>query len=356
MSSGLSARFVFALLLVLRLSPATAVAETCNPPSSTPGVDAFCGATAPEDLVRLGDDYLIASSMTLADQLYLFDIRRAALLPMVTRIDAVAGEPRWGDPECAPPSALVTHGLDLRRRADGAWQLLAVNHAEPESVEFFAVVPGPSGQPELHWRGCVEAPPEAEFNDVAGLPDGGFLATDPLTASWHTPRMLLGMLGINTGSVYRWRPAQGFEKVPHTAGAYPNGVLLAADGESFYVNLYLDGEVREHALDSGEILNRVAVPKPDNSSLDEAGNLLVASHRDSIFALVSAVSSPPEQRNSIPFDIVQIDPRSFESSVLYTGSGQEIGAGTVAVQVGQDLFIGAFRGDRMIRVRGAFTE
>jgi hypothetical protein len=38
-------------------------------------------------------------------------------------------------------------------------------------------------------------------------------------------------------------------------------------------------------------------------------------------------------------------------SVLYASDGSSLGGGTVAQQVGADLYIGAFRGDRMLRVR-----
>jgi hypothetical protein len=150
--------------------------------------------------------------------------------------------------------------------------------------------------------------------------------------------------------VYRWHSQSGYSAVPHTEAAYPNGVLLSADGQSFYLNVYLGGEVRQHDLASGEILNRVAVAKPDNSSLAPDGSLLVASHDASIFTLLSAITSAAGARNSIPFEIIRIDPADFSSSVLYRSGGDALGGGTVAQQVGNDLYIGAFRGDRILRV------
>ena len=324
-------------------------AATCDDAPAQAGVEAYCSVAAPEDIVRLGD-HLLISTMEPARHLYRFPLPSGPL----ERVDAMLEAPdpalRWGDPSCEVSGSLVTHGLDLSRREDGQWQLLAVNHGERESIEYFAVSDS-EYSPTLQWRGCVRAAEDAQFNGVAGLPDGGFLATDPITASWQLWHMLSGSLGADTGQVYRWRPGQGYAAVPHTAGAYPNGILLSGDGERFYLNLYLDGLVQEHDLETGEILRSVAVPMPDNSSLAADGALLVASHDASVFTLLGAILSPPDERNDIPFNIVRIDPDTFEPTLRFASGGRALGGGTVAAEVGDDLYIGAFRGDRILRVQ-----
>jgi hypothetical protein len=343
------------LPVIALLGSAGARSADCEVRPTEPGVEAYCGIVAPEDMVLYRDRFLIVSSMAFAEHLYLLDSESGSLEPMTTRLDAPAPGQGWGDPSCTPPSGMQTHGLDLAQLPDGSWRLLAVNHGGRESVEMFAVPWGSNGLPELQWRGCVLAGDNAQFNDVAGLPDGGFLATDPLTASKHLPRMLMGTLRINTGRVYRWRPEAGYEVVPHTAGAYPNGILLSADGNSFYLNLYLNNEVREHDLNSGEILNRVAVTKPDNSSLGPAGQLLVASHQASVFTLLRVLRSGAAQTNQMAYDIVAIDLDSFEARPIYQSNGASLGGGTIAQALDGALYIGAFRGDRVIRVRGALA-
>jgi hypothetical protein len=327
-----------------------ALAASCSDSPDRPGVRAICGIAAPEDIVRIDARHLVVGSMSPANHLYLLDTSADTLMPMDTALTAVDAAGNWGDPACALPESMVLHGLDVARRPGGEQQLLAVNHGGRESVEFFQVVSAAGAAPSLHWRGCVMAADNAQFNDVAALPDGGFLATDPITASWQLPRMLLGALGMNTGRVYRWRPAAGYEPVPHTDSAYPNGILLAPDGQTFFLNRYLDGIVQQHDLDSGEILGSVEIEKPDNSSWSDEGELLVASHSASVFTLLAAVLSEPQERNEIPYAIVAVDPADFSRRTLYRGDVNDLGGGTVAQQQGEGLYIGAFKGDRLIRV------
>lgn len=342
--------FGFGFTVAVLLSPAT-FAEVCTDPPSVSGVDAFCGIDAPEDIVLFQDQFLIISSMAPAKHLFGFSLENEVVAPIETVLEAVTEGQNWGDANCSLPREILSHGLDLSRRESGQWQLLVVNHHERESIEYFEAIPGGDDATRLHWRGCVMAAENAQFNDVAGLPDGGFIATDPITASMQLPRMLLGSVGMDTGRAYRWRPESGYSAIPYTDGAYPNGITLSADGQSFYLNLYLDGEVREHDLETGDILNRVAVKMPDNSTLSGNGTLLVASHDASLFALLRAIVSEAAERNSIAFEIVEVNLQSFETDVRYRSEGEELGGGTVAQPVGDDLYIGAFKGDRFIRVR-----
>lgn len=340
----------------LLLGDAGVSAAPCDNAPAGDGVTAYCGIAAPEDLVALDHRYLTIGSMTPDLQLYLIDTSEDVLLPMTTVLAPVTAEENWGEADCAAPASMVIHGLDVGMRRDGSQQLLAVNHGDRESVEFFEVFRSPDAPPALRWRGCVIAPDNAQFNDVAALPDGGFLATDPITASWQLPRMLLGTVGVDTGRVYRWRPEIGYEAVPHTEGAYPNGILLALDGETFFLNLYLDGVVQQHDLESGEILGSVEIEKPDNSSWASSGELLVASHGASVFSLLAAIASEPSARNSIPYKIVAINPTDFSKRVVHEGKTDHLGGGTVAQQLGDDLYIGAFKGDRVLKLSGVAPE
>jgi hypothetical protein len=340
-------------LIVLALAAAcagTRAAPCDDAPEAVNGALPICGVSAPEDMAAWGDHFLVVSSMEVSDHFYLLDSRDNTLSILRTELSVPAPGQRRGDADCAPPVYMRTHGIDLSRAADGSWQLLAVNHGARETVEMFELRDGSGGEPSLHWRGCVAAAENAQFNDVAALPDGGFLATDPITASWQLPRMLLGALGMPTGRVYRWTPGEGYAAVPNTEGAYPNGITLADDGQSFYLNVYLDGEVREHALDSGELLRRLPVEKPDNSTLTAQGELLVASQRAGLPTLIAAILAEAGERNRIPFEILAIDTESFSPRILYRHDGDALGGGTVAVPQGAGLYIGAFRGDRLLRV------
>jgi hypothetical protein len=325
-------------------------AADCPDQPAEEGLSYLCGIEAPEDIVALDERYLAVSSMAPGRTLYVIDSLEARLSPMETVLSEPAAG-RWGDPGCPLPAELVTHGLDIIRREDGALSLLAVNHGERESVEFFEVLAGAAGAPSLAWRGCVIAAEDTQFNDVAALPGGGFLATDPITASWQLPRMIMGTFGAETGRVYRWERGRGYSTVPNTEGAYPNGILLARDGRSFFLNLYLEGVVQQHDLESGEVIGSISLNKPDNSSWSPAGELLVASHGASVMSLLAAIASAPGDMNSIPFRIVAIDPADFSSRTVFENDGEIYGGGTIAAAHGGRLYIGTFRGDRVLVVK-----
>ena len=337
------------ILALAGLSPA-AHAVPCEDAPVDAGIEALCGIDAPEDLVIFDDRYLIVSSMAPADSLFMIDTRDDAVSAMATALADPADGLRWGDSACGAPQTIVSHGLDLSRDANGRWRLLVVSHGERESIEFFEVLAGNGNAPSLQWRGCVLTPENARFNDVAGLPDGGYLATDPSGATWPRTRALLGIMGVNVGKVYRWHPESGHTVVPGSSAPYPNGIVVAPDAKSFFVNVYFRGEVRHHSLESGALLGSVEVPKPDNTNWSSDGRLLVASHRGSIASVVGAVEDAPGERNSIPFAIVAVDPAQMTATDLFVHDGSALGGGTAAVDAGASLYIGAFRGDRLLKV------
>ena len=53
----------------------------------------------------------------------------------------------------------------------------------------------------------------------------------------------------------------------------------------------------------------------------------------------------------IAFEIVALSPDLSEREVLFANAGPPMGAGTVAIQVGDELVIGTFAGDRVALVR-----
>ena len=75
----------------------------------------------------------------------------------VLEVDALQELQRnLGARAAARPHFLVEVGL----RADGQWQVLAVNHGGRESVEFFQLLEESEGY-RLAWRGCALAPPDS---------------------------------------------------------------------------------------------------------------------------------------------------------------------------------------------------
>jgi sugar lactone lactonase YvrE len=287
--------------------------------------------------------------------LVLFDIENGSVKTLFGRGSYLyeVGENSWGSAECKdnPQEFLFPHGISLLKRADGRLQLMVVNHGSRESVEFFEVVLGGVGVSIL-WRGCVLAPNKEFFNDVVALPDGGFIVSNMYVTKG--PKLFglhLGgykaLLGMDSGYLSEWHPWQDMTIVPGSHGAFPNGLAVSEDGRFIYQNLYGANEVRKLDRRSGEVLGITSVIKPDNTTVDEKGRLLVASQKVSLLELKSCLDNPDESC-LLPFEIIQIDPETMTSKVVLQHEGPPMGTGTVAVQYKDQLLIGSFLGDRMI--------
>ena len=313
----------------------------------------------PEDLVLVpGTRSLLVSEFAgmedgAAGLLSRLDLDTNARTPLFRPGDGGLETAGWGDPACpGPPEEFSPHGIDLVERTDGALALAVVNHAGRESVEWFEVERAASGA-TVAWRGCVVAPDEGWFNEVVALPDGGFLASHmmPRNGLGQTLEMIKsGVFGVESGFVYEWSADGGFAPIPGTETGFANGIALAPDGRTLFVNSSVGGGVLRVDRETGERTGRADVPAPDNSTWSEDGRLLVASFTAS-FSEFSSCQELEAGACAASFQIVAVDPESLETEVVYESDGQTMGAGTVGLRVGDELFVGSFAGDRILRVR-----
>jgi len=343
-------------LLLLLLLAATAGCGGIEPVSDCSprgGARPVCGFQNPEDLALLpGGRTLIVSEFGSLEgdrpgRLALYDIDSGARTLAYEGGAAAALVPGWGEETCPgpPPVGFSPHGLDLARRPSGELALLVVNHGGRESLELFEVTAAGA----VEWRGCILPPPGSFLNDVAALPDGGLVASH----MYDRERGLLPLawsmlLGRETGHALEWHPGAGFSVVPGSAAGLPNGIAVSSDGASIYLNSSLTGLVRRIDRASGRELARADVEAPDNVSWSD-GRLLVASLRAPMWQVMRCA----ELRTGacpLPFAIVELDPETLATREIYAGEGAPMGAGTAAIEVGGELFIGTFAGDRLLRV------
>jgi hypothetical protein len=318
-----------------------------------------CGFQNPEDLAQLPESRaLVISQMGTMDgshsgSIVFFDLATDAITPAFGGASARGIEPTrgWGDPACSgsPGEKFSPHGLALASRPDGALQLLVVNHGGRESIEFFEVTDTEAAH-SLAWRGCAIPFEGAFLNDVAALPDGGFVTTHMFPKGGTFWPILKSVLGMSTGWVLEWHEGSGWEKVPGSDGAMPNGIAASPDGESLYVDLYLGDEVRKISRKTGETLASVEIASPDNVLFSPDGSLLVASHNAPLNEMLACGEI---ERGSCPFhySIVQLDPDTLKPRALYENVGPPMGAGTAALRIGDELVIGTFKGDRIVRAK-----
>ena len=322
------------------------------------GVTPVCGFHNPEDLARLPGAGWIAVSeyggnAAAPGDLVAFRVSDGRKLPLFPDPTApAAAGAALGAPDCpGPPDPAVfsPHGIDVDLRGR---RLAAVNHGGREAVELFEVSQSPRG-PVLAWRGCVPMPPGAWANDVALLENGGFVVTQMLDKGGLAGALSLAKLvaGLDTGRVLEWSPGSGFHEVPSSGGRGPNGVVASPDGREIYFAEWTGTRlVRLRLQDDGTaVRDDVALPhRPDNITWTRDGRLLVTGQVGRIGDVLGCRGARPGTC-ALPFSVVIVDPATLDVRTLLEHPATAQGAGTVALEVGDEMFIGTFDGDRLAR-------
>jgi hypothetical protein len=351
-SSGLP---LFCLLLLV-----TACADR-QPDDCAPGggITPICSFLPPEDLeVVPGGKALIVGGFSLDNEngdlrvLQLGDGSIEKLYAPGALQDLVDPAEAWGDPACpGPPEGFAAHGIHLSTHLSGSHTLLVVNHTSREAIEWFEITDD-DGVFAAAWRGCAVIDEELWINDIAMLPDGGFVASHMM------PREISEALfdrppndRVETGSVVEWQLDRGWEKVPGTEGALPNGIQLSADGTIIYSNHYLANQTVAIERKTGKRLWTAPVTgAPDNMSITPDGKLLIATHLITLRSIRDDCMLKNEDYCGLGFTLHYLDPSDGTPSTIFEASGAPFGGSTVAVQTGDSIYMGAFAGNRIGRI------
>ena len=315
----------------------------------------YCGARQPEDLELAPDGkFLIAteyvnqgrgvgSGGAAGGGVMLFDLVKKTFSRMTQTVQA---DKFWGDPACPGPigDALVSHGSSLAKRRDGRWALYLVNHGGRQSIEMYELKPA-AGSWALVWRGCEIA--KHDYNDVAILPDGGFVGTYPTGLATVSDGR--APAGGPTGYVARWTPGGGESEVPGTRMRLPNGVVVSADGRYMYVNEFGARLVRKFDLQDGKEGGSAKVDfLPDNLTWTRQGLLLVA-------GIKGARGECPEGSGRLCIDgfgVAEIDPSTMQARAIFDSATVDplMSGVSVALAVDRFVYLGAFLGDRVVKI------
>ena len=211
---------------------------------------------------------------------------------------------------------------------------------------------GSGTQWSLTWRGCAVVSDDSWLNSVAALPDGGFLTTSMMPRTTDMEKITAALtLGEPTGSALEWTPASGWRVLDETHAPLPNGIEISPDGQTFFLNLTGANEVRRYDRETLKLEATASIPSPDNIRFSPGGQLLVASLLPGDSGDFDDCSNLEQGACPTAFQIVEIDPDSMTTEVLYRNQGPPMGAGTVGLWVGREILIGSFAGDRILRVQ-----
>ncbi len=368
-----SVQYWFSLLgpLAFCLFLLSACASPSIPPcpqASTPGLTVICGFQNPEDIKVLPDRKTLlisqigAMGKSTPGSLVFFDTQTStpqlqAAFPKSATVASAEAETPWGAENCPgmPGPEFSPLGIAIQERTDGRWQVAAVNHGQRQSVEMFELLKV-GAHYDLKWRGCVITPPEVLMNSVTLLRNGGFLATHmfdrqaPEFLGFNTS-LWKSQLGFDTGYVFEWQPdqAHAFRILSGSHGPFLNGIELSPDETTVFASVTSAHQVLKLDRASGKLLASVSIERPDNLSWDPQGHLLVASLTGSRLANLRCIQNTGETCG-LAFEIYRIDPKDMRKQMLLSHQGSPMGAATVAQPVGDDLFLGSFTGDRILKI------
>jgi hypothetical protein len=157
------------------------------------------------------------------------------------------------------------------------------------------------------------------------------------------------LLAWNTGYVLEWRPEAGWRQIPNTKASYPNGVEVSSDGETLYFAAFGSSELVRMRRADGAERTSVPVPRPDNLTWSDDARLLVAAHTAALMEVAGCLSIEAGACGT-SFAAYAVDPETLETElILEHAGGPPMGGASVALQVGDELFLGSFVGDRIGR-------
>ncbi|MFO7324441.1 MAG: hypothetical protein DIU62_001880 [Pseudomonadota bacterium] len=341
--------------LLAGASGAAQPAAVAAPASCDPDGDLhyICGPVNAEDVVRLGNTrWVIASGLDgplnggapARGHLYLVDSQAK------TAIDWFPGRARPAQADhslfhaCPGPvdaAAFSAHGLALRERSAGRFRLYVTAHGAREAIEVFDI-DATGAEPAIAWAGCVVLPGKVSANGVAILPDWGFVTTQfvdrslPLQQSFGQV-----MAGQVSGGLYEWHPGGRVEPIAGTELSGPNGIVVSPDGRTLFVAAYGTHEVvrfrREGTGAPAKDVISLGIT-PDNLRWSAGGKVLAA----------GGVHAPGTAPGAAGWAVVEIDPQSL--AVRKVAGGQKLTGMqgvTAAVDVGREIWLGTFSGDRI---------
>lgn len=324
--------------------------------------EVICGTRSPEDFEATPDGkFLIVPQFVTSPGgpgansglggLYLFDPAKKSFSKLTATAEPLKD---WGDAACPGPigEQLAPHGTSLAKRSNGKWQLYVVNHGGRQSIEMFELLQDGASW-KIVWHGCV--PSKIDYNDVAALADGGFIATYPTGITAEQADQGKGkqaaspFSGQPTGYLVRWVPGKGQSELPGTRSGYPNGVVATPDGKTAYFAVYGSKEARRYDLKQLKTTGTAKLDfMPDNLTWTKKGNLLAAG----IKGITGECPVGSGQFCRQAFGVGYINSGNMSAKTVYDsdGKGNLIPGVSVAFQLGSDMYIGAFEGDRIVKV------
>ena len=335
--------------------------ETSGPAIS---VDYLSGVDQVEDIIQIpGSPWVIASSVpvdlaSFGGGIYGIDSTDDTVEFLWPGDDPQSKWDRTTYADCpgSPPlDTVATHGINIREGADGLHTLYVINHGR-EAVEVFELDDSQDA-PLITWIGCVPTQPDVRANGIAPIrtTPHDFVLTnivDPNAGPDIFDKMFEGEV---TGDVRVWASVSGWSTVPNSGLSAPNGIETSEDGRTAYVAEWTGRRVV--ALSLSGVGEKTAAPVsflPDNLRWSETGSLLTTGQDITEFATLNcgAEVDCPTGYSVVEIEPDTMEPDTMQVSLLFTDSS-DFALATVAAPVGDEIWVGSLKGDRIARISNA---
>jgi arylesterase/paraoxonase len=255
------------------------------------------------------------------------------------------------------PKAFHPHGISLWRSGDSL-TLMAVNHPTadrrmgPHEIDVFAVK-AQDGALALNHIGAIESDRLIHPNDIVAVDQNRFYVTNDHGNTTALGREVENYLMLPRANVLYYDGAVFRE----AAGGlvFANGIALSPDGRHLYVAESTARRVQSFARNpfNGTLEKEASLDLPagpDNIDVGPDGALWIAAH-PKMFALVSYTSDPTKPSPTEVLKIATADGVPKSAAPVYVDDGREIGAGSVGVVAGGELYIGSIFDAKILRCR-----
>ena len=335
-------RFLIAVVSLACLAWPALFAQQDASCSALGNIRFVCGQQGPEDLVAIPNSpWIVASVFSGAGGINLIhtgERTSTRAYPAATsreRRDTKTYDTCPGPPDAGDQAKFLTHGLAILPGPNSTHTLFAVHHGARESIEVFEI-DARGKLPGLTWIGCAVVADPIGLNSVVALPGGGFIASNFLARGIDAAARARMLAGETNGELWDWHTGTGWTKVPGSEAAGANGLEISKDGRSLYVAAW--GSQSFFRLSRGQV-----PPRRDEVPLGFRVDNIRWALDGSILAVGQGGAAPMQTTN-----IVRIDPVTLKvEEIIRRPNTPEFGAGTVAVEINRELWVGSFRGDRI---------
>jgi arylesterase/paraoxonase len=240
--------------------------------------------------------------------------------------------------------ALRPHGIGLYVHPSGERRLFAVQHSPRGESVFVFRIEDEQDKSFLTLARTVTAPHFASLNDVTGSGLEAFYVTNDHGRRGPGRQLLDDAAMLARASVMYFDGTSA--RIVADKLRYANGITLTPDGQRVFVAETTGYQIRSYVRQPNGDLRPSDPPlsvdtSPDNFSIDDRGNLLLAGHPSPLQFVRHARSKD----QPAPSEVVQLSVLSSASGPasvqrIYREPGKLLSASSVAVAHGSHLLIG----------------